>query len=159
MYSHRQSGAPLAWIVLLLTIPMLLFALLSTEMPVAGKVTVAAVLVVVIVSMWIFSSLTVSVDGIHLRWAFGPGLVRKAVPLSEIAHVERTRTSPIYGWGIHITPRGWLYNVWGLDAVWVRLHGGKQFLLGTDEPDRLVEAIERARPGGAEERGRRGRGR
>lgn len=125
---------------------MLLFVATRDDVPLAGQVTVAATLLVVVVSVWIFSSLTISVDGMHLRWAFGPGFVRKAVPLAEIAHVERTRSSPIYGWGIHLTPRGWLYNVWGLDAVWVRLRGGKQFLLGTDEPDRLVEAIQRALP-------------
>ena len=47
----------------------------------------------------------------------------------------------MYGWGIHLTPRGGLYNVSGFRAVAVRLKGGKRFLLGTDEPERVCEAI------------------
>ncbi len=46
--------------------------------------------------------------------------------------------------GIHLTPEGWLYNVSGFRAVAVRLKSGKRFLLGTDEPERLCQAISRA---------------
>jgi hypothetical protein len=91
-----------------------------------------------------FGSLTVRVGDGVLAWRFGPGLIRKSVPLDRVRHVEAVRTSALYGWGIRWTPRGWLYNVSGLGAVEVRLEGGKRFLLGTDHPEELVAAIHAA---------------
>jgi hypothetical protein len=67
--------------------------------------------------------------------------VRKSVPLSSVAHTERTTTTVLNGWGIHYTTRGWLYNVSGRRAVLVKLHDGSQFLLGSDEPEALERAI------------------
>ena len=40
----------------------------------------------------LFASLTVAVTATHLRWWFGPGLIRKQVPLAAIRAVEATRT-------------------------------------------------------------------
>lgn len=90
---------------------------------------------------FLFSSLTIQISDRALRWHFGPGLIHKEVLLSEIQEAEPARINFMYGWGIHLTPRGWLYNVSGFRAVAVRLKGGKRFLLGTDEPERLCEAI------------------
>jgi hypothetical protein len=50
-----------------------------------------------------------------------------------------------YGWGIRITPRGWLYNVSGLDAVELALKNGKCVRIGSDEPHALARAIDHAR--------------
>jgi len=93
----------------------------------------------------LFSSLTVSVDSQTLRWHFGPGFWRKSVPLAEIAGVEAVRNRWWYGWGIRAIPEGWLYNVSGLDAVEISLTNGRRIRIGTDEPARLVEAIEAGR--------------
>jgi len=87
----------------------------------------------------------------ELRWKFGPGLIRKSVPLAEIVSAQPARTGP--SWGIHWSPRtGWLYNVSGFDAVAVTLRSGKKFALGTDEPQalaaRLVEVIQQNQPAG-----------
>ncbi len=51
-----------------------------------------------------------------------------------------------YGWGIHLTPYRWLYNVSGLEAVAITLRNGRKFALGTDDPQDLVDAIERYQP-------------
>ncbi len=75
--------------------------------------------------------------------SFGVGLVRKKVALAEIAACEPIRIRWWYGWGIHLTPYGWLYNVAGLDAVAITLRDGRKFALGTDDPDELVAAIRR----------------
>ena len=64
--------------------------------------------------------------------------------LSEIQEAEATRSSFFCGWGIHLTPRGWLYNVSSFQAVAVRLKSGKGFLLGTDEPEQLLAALRHA---------------
>ena len=106
---------------------------------------------ILLVCAWLFHSLAIEITDRELRWHFGPGLIRKSVPLAEIVSAEPARTGP--SWGIHWSPRtGWLYNVSGFDAVAVTLRGGKKFALGTDEPQilaaRLAEAIRQNPPAG-----------
>jgi hypothetical protein len=69
------------------------------------------------------------------------GLICKKIPLAEIAACEPIRIRWWYGWGIHLTPYGWLYNISGFDAVAIKLRDGRKFALGTDDPDGLAEAI------------------
>lgn len=109
--------------------------------PAAGLFAGAGVLAVLAV---LFGSLTVEVDREALRIRFGPGPIRRSWPLSRVRGAEPLRCSWWWGWGIHLTPRGWLYNVAGLDAVEVRLEGGRSVLVGTDEPRELARAIRRA---------------
>jgi len=90
-----------------------------------------------------FYKLTITIDDEILCASFGVGLVRKKVALAEIAACEPIRIRWWYGWGIHLTPYGWLYNVAGLDAVAITLRDGRKFALGTDDPDELVAAIRR----------------
>ena len=90
-----------------------------------------------------FYKLTITIDDEILCASFGVGLVRKKVALAEIAACEPIRIRWCYGWGIHLTPHGWLYNVAGLDAVAITLRDGRKFALGTDDPDELVAAIRR----------------
>jgi hypothetical protein len=52
-----------------------------------------------------------------------------------------------YGWGIRLTPHGWLFNVGGLDAVELELASGRKFRIGTDEPQGLLNAIRTAMVG------------
>jgi hypothetical protein len=91
--------------------------------------------------MLLFHSLTVEVARGYLVIRFGVGLVRKRWPLKEIESVEIVRNRWWYGWGIRLTPHGWLFNVSGSDAVQVRLENGKQVRIGTDEPEKLQRAL------------------
>ncbi len=90
---------------------------------------------------WLFSSLTVEVDDQNLKWFFGPGFWRKSVARSDIVHASAIRTQWWHGWGIRYTPMGWLYNVYGLDAVAVARQSRRPVLIGTDEPDALLGAL------------------
>ena len=98
-------------------------------------------MVIVWVTAWLFRSLTIEVSEKDLMWYFGPGFPRKRVALSDIASAEVIRTNFWNGWGIHYTPRGWLYNVAGYGAVCVTLRNGKRFCLGSDEPEVLVREL------------------
>jgi len=49
-----------------------------------------------------------------------------------------------YGWGIHLTPHGWLYNISGFLAVEIQMKSGKKYRIGTDEPKKLIEAIQQS---------------
>jgi hypothetical protein len=93
----------------------------------------------------LFGSLTVEVDAREVRLYFGPRFWRRSVPLEDVQAAEVVRNSPVWGWGIRWIPRGWLYNVSGLGAVELTLRNGRRLRIGTDEPDRLVRAIQSAR--------------
>ena len=96
---------------------------------------------------WLFHSLTIEIADGELRWWFGPGWIRKRVPLATVASAKVVRTSLLEGWGIHYSRFGWLYNVSGFDAVAVTLNNGKRFCLGSDEPETLAaELTRRERP-------------
>ena len=91
----------------------------------------------------LFCKLTIKIENGTLRAWFGQGLVRKTVAIADVAECEPIRIPWWYGWGIRLTPYGWLYNVSGLDAVAITLRNGRRFALGTDDPHGLAEALRR----------------
>lgn len=100
-----------------------------------------AVLVLLLIG---FCSLTVRVDREKVVARFGPGPIRRTVQLAEIRAVRAVKNKWWYGWGIRLTPHGWLYNVSGLDAVEMELADNRKVRFGTAEPNELEAAIRRA---------------
>ena len=92
----------------------------------------------------LFSTLTIAIEDGLLRASFGLGLIQKKVRLTEIASVRSIPVRWWYGWGIRLTPHGWLYNVSGWKAVEITLRNGRRFCLGSDEPENLQKAIQEA---------------
>ena len=86
-------------------------------------------------------SLTVRISNNFIEIRFGIGIIRKQFAIAKIQSATIVRNKWYYGWGIRLTPHGWLYNVAGLDAVEIRLNNGKQYRIGTDEPKELHKAI------------------
>jgi hypothetical protein len=99
---------------------------------------------IVLLTGALFSTLTIAIENGMLRARFGPGLIGKTVRLAEIASVRPISVRWWYGWGIHLTPHGWLYNVSGWKAIEITLRSGRRFCLGTDEPENLLNAIQEA---------------
>jgi hypothetical protein len=143
MYAHTQRSWPLVLLLGLSGVVTLALPLVRPEFSqtTGPRLTLAAAGVALFVSAVVFSSLTIRVGDGQLYWHFGPGVVKKSIPLSEIARTESTTTTFLNGWGIHLTSRGWLYNVAGRRAVHVMLRDGTEFLLGSDEPESLERAI------------------
>ena len=135
-YRHTQIGLMLRVAAILPVAPLIgLGFIIDNPLPLT---LLAAVLVFLALA---FSTLTIEVAPGVLSWRFGFGLWRRSVPLAEIASVTAVRNPWWYGWGIHKTPRGWLYNVSGLQAVEIVLKSGSVFRLGTDEAARLARAL------------------
>jgi hypothetical protein len=143
MYQHtqRNRGILLLYCLAALIPLWLLLTRVASQTPLGVRLTILVATLIMITSGFVFSSFTVTIRDGQLQWWFGPRVMRKSVPISGIARVEPTTTSLISGVGVHPTMRGWLYNVGGRRAVLVTLRDGKRFLLGTDEPERLADAI------------------
>ena len=99
------------------------------------------VFAVLILCIFLFFSLSVEISNGVIKCRFGIGPIKKVFDLAEIIDVKTVVNKWYYGWGIRLTPHGWLYNVSGMYAVEITLRSGKKYRIGTDEPDRLAEAI------------------
>jgi hypothetical protein len=139
-YRHTQPGT------------MTLLALLGAfalVMVAAARAAWHPVMAVVLVTLGLlallFCSLTVRIQGRWLECFFGIGVIRKKIALADIVGARQVRNRWYYGWGVRMTPGGWMFNVSGLDAVELELASGKRFRIGTDRPQELLRAIEQAR--------------
>ena len=103
-----------------------------------------SVLLVLAACLALFCTLTVEIDREFLSVRFGPGLIRKKFALGDIAEYRPVRNSWRYGWGIRLTPHGWLFNVSGLSAVEIQLKNGRKYRIGTDVPDELIRELRRS---------------
>jgi len=134
-YEHTQIGHVIIWSLLAILLIVSGFAGLShREIPLV-------VSIILLVCLVLFYKLRITIEDETLCASFGPRIIRKRVRLAEIVGCEPIRIRWWYGWGIHLTPFGWLYNVSGLDAVAITLRAGRRFALGTDDPHGLTAAI------------------
>ena len=135
-YQHTQTGTAL---LIALGVPILIllvvYALTKPSLPFAVFIPI------LLITASLFASLTIEIRDGLLCWRFGVGAIRKSVRLADIQAVEIVKNPWWYGFGIHLTPRGWLYNVSGLRGVEITLKNGKYFRLGTDDPENLAQAI------------------
>ena len=138
-YRHTQFGTVNVVIIIAILPLVFLPAWLAGAAPLAWLILVFLLGVLVL-----FYNLTVEIDDAYLRIAFGIGLIRKRFPLDQIESCLPVRNSWLYGWGIRLTPHGWLYNVSGLDAVELKMKSGKTCRIGTDEPEVLAAALREA---------------
>ena len=90
----------------------------------------------------LFYALTVTVTESDIDIKFGIGLLRKRVPRGDVFLAEPHRTSFCDGWGIRGRTAGRIYNVSGYEAVRLTLHNGRRIIIGTDDPARLLAAIQ-----------------
>ncbi len=142
LYRHKQMGVTILAALGLGAALCLVFGI-ALNAPHA-RPTLFLLAVVFSICAILFSSLTIELSEGSLSWQFGPGLLRKQVASGELTNAVVTETRLIHGWGVHLTRNGWLYNVSGFGAVQITLRSGKTFLLGSDEPEQLCSALQRA---------------
>ena len=136
-YRHTQIGTTTN--IASVSGALILFTLMVWFHVNAALFVVAAIVILMLV---LFSSLTTEVSEEDFTFWFGIGVVRKRILLSDIAACRPVRNPWYYGWGIHWTPRGWLYNVAGSLAVEIDLVNGKRLRVGTNEPEALCTALQ-----------------
>ena len=149
-YSHTKVGW---WLIATLGIVALAIAVIFSGAafdaqslpPAQARMIGWAVVVTLIITAALLTSLTVRVTSDAVTWHFGPGAIHFSLPFTEITGVAVARTPLWAGIGIHWIFTGWVYNVSGRDAVMLTKRDGTSVWIGTDEPERLAAAIERAR--------------
>jgi hypothetical protein len=137
-YRHTQRGT------LMLVVLGLGAAVAGTGAimnPTAGRWLGLAIALGCIVLAWLFSSLTVIVNGGELEWYFGPGAWKYRMALKDIAGVNIVRNNVLNGFGIRMRPGFRLYNVSGLDAVELHLKSGEIRRIGTDDAPGLATVL------------------
>ena len=138
-YKHTQIG----YLLLTLYSIVVLFLGYFTIMTNFHPLTLIGLIIILIV-LGMFSRLTVTVDDQMIKIRFGLGFIRKTFPLKEIKTHRVVKNLWYYGWGIRFTPRGWLFNVSGFSAIELQMKNGKRYRIGTDDPDNLAEALDKA---------------
>lgn len=105
---------------------------------------VAVLMAIILFIVASFTWLQVAIDGNDLRIKFGYGVYRKSFNLLEIESAQAVRNKWYNGWGIRFWPKPptWIYNVSGFDAVEIVMKNGKRYRIGTDEPEKLEQAIQ-----------------
>ncbi len=138
-YRHTQIGT----LTIVAAVLILVFAAAMLSGSDVTRSQVHVVLIVMLLVLVLFYSLTVEIRDGRVHVWFGPGLIRRSISLDEIAAVRAVRNPWYAGWGIRWMPGSyWLWNVSGFDAVELEFKNGKRFRIGTDEPDVLVQAIQ-----------------
>ncbi len=150
-YEHRQTGP---WHVVLElmgagTWGMAVWQIAAGHARTPLFVSLLALGAILLTVAAMFGYLDVWDAGDRLSVRFGPlPLMGTSVPYGNIESVERSGSSFIYGYGVHGLPGVFLaLNIWGMGAVKIRLKRRSRFwrartvILGTDEPERLVEFL------------------
>jgi hypothetical protein len=114
-----------------------LIAVISAEL----RIILVAVIVALAVAFYLFNSLTIEVSESELQWYFGPGLLRKRVPLSDIAKVEPVELPRMSGSGIGYALGGWVYFIKRGDGVQIHRRNNSVVTFGTDDQAGLLAAL------------------
>ena len=141
-YKHKQIGTLVLYALGFGVVATA--ALLALVSPGPANVVAGVVLVVLLLCMFLFWSLSVEVTSDRLAVWFGPGVIRRVFRMEDIGDARIVRNPWYYGWGIRLTPHGWLFNVSGFDAVELQFKNNRRFRIGTDEPQQLLTAIQQA---------------
>ncbi|WP_209330547.1 hypothetical protein [Lunatimonas salinarum] len=108
-----------------------------------GALVAVFVLISVAVLLFVIE-LDVKIDERHLRFRYFPLLAERTYPLEDIESLSLIRYNSLRkfgGWGIRTNFQYWVYNTGGNHGIMVKTKK-KQFLLGTQQPEAALGAIQ-----------------
>jgi hypothetical protein len=135
-YKHTQIG-------FLLIIALGAAALMIGNLILATNFSIMAILLLafMLLCLLLFATLTVEVNAQEINIQFGIGVIRKRFALKDVQNYRTVKNPWYYGWGIHLIPDGWLYNVSGWEAIELQMKNGHKYRIGTDDPQGFMDAI------------------
>jgi hypothetical protein len=92
----------------------------------------------------IFSSMTIRVTSEAVEWWLGLPLMKRRIPIADIASVRAGQVGWLTGLGIRTDGRNVTWIVTGRSVVILTLANGRHTRLGSNEPERVVEVIRAA---------------
>jgi len=142
-YRHTQIG----W-----TITIVMLAILAFLLWTAGKISHLGLFGTIFLLFFgaltfLFCTLNARVDDEALVVSFGPGLVRRRVPLSDIESATTYRLpwyAVAYGLRMNLKGTRQLWRVSGKWTVDLKLSGDRELFVGTDQPEALEAVIRSA---------------
>ena len=138
-YKHKQNGS---FILFALSLGVLMTVwILFKVFPGPGTIITAIIMVVLLICIVLFWSLTVELTIDHLSVKLGLGIIHKEIRYEDIREARVVKNPLYYGWGIRWIPRGYMYNVSGFGAVELEFNDDQRFRIGSDEPQKLLSAI------------------
>ena len=151
-YENTQPGTFIrvmtsSWVVFFGVLAVVMLALGQKEAAIGlGVVNVGLALILGIV-LALSHSLTVRVSRSEIALSFGVDLIRKQFPIGDISSASIVQNRWYNGFGIRKIRGGWLYNVSGFDAIEIQLKNERKYRIGTDQPEKLLAAVESALAG------------
>ena len=136
-----------SWVVVFGVLAVVMLALGEKEAAIVLGVITVMVAVILGIVVVLFHSLTVRISRSDIALSFGVGVIRKRFPIGDIRSVRIARNRWYNGWGIRMIRGGWLYNVSGFDAIEIQLKNERKYRIGTDQPKKLLAAVESALAG------------
>jgi hypothetical protein len=150
-YRHRQT-ATLFYYLPVVVVVVVAAPLIFATMPFPSALALCAVIVGSAgAAVAMFSRLGIEVDSgrngdAGLRWAMSFGWPAGRVPIAEIAQAGIVPVTFWMGTGIHfIFRRRWVWNVAFGNGVQIEKRDGSRIILGTNDPEGLLAAIQTAR--------------
>ena len=137
-YKHTQIGHLMIGVLLAL---IAYFSVLVYVSEYDLVVIISMLAVIAILSS--FLSLTVQISQGILKIRFGYGIFSKTFNIQDISSARVAEHRWYYGWGIKYWwwPRTWIYSVSGMQSIEIILQNGKRYRIGTDEPEKVIEAL------------------
>jgi hypothetical protein len=140
-YEHVQYGyVGAGTLVFVLIMGVLTLPEAFDDSTSAGWAVTATLVVIAAITVW-FSKLAVTIEETTLTAAFGLGRPHKTIDLSDVVTATPVRNRWTQGTGIRKISGGWMYNVWGLDAIELTLHSGEIVRIGTNDLDNLLASV------------------
>jgi lipid-A-disaccharide synthase-like uncharacterized protein len=143
MYRTKQIGWVIIILLMLVMIGQLILVMILEDNDQEVKPYIYLTIAVFGALLLLFYRLETVIDQTEIRISFGIGLIKKKIALGEIEQTEAVRNTFWYGWGIRLTPHGWMWNIAGYDAVQLTLKSGKKFRIGTDNAQLLKSEIDK----------------
>jgi hypothetical protein len=137
---HSQMG----WTITIVMLAILGFLLFAAGR--AGAMSPIGVAITVLFGILtiLFCTLNATVDEEQLRISFGPGLVRRRVPLADIESCDVFHLpwwAIAYGLRMNLKGTRQLWRVSGKWTVDLKLASGRELFVGTDQPEALAAVI------------------
>ena len=148
LYFHEEQHFDRRLLLAVALIPLIMFVvlLLSPQtQPAALLVFIPVAALLIFVGAYMKLITEVGPDGIAVRLRPFPTF---RYAFSRLQSVQPRKYRPILeygGWGIRWSARGWAYNARGNEGVQLVLDDGGRVLIGSQEAERLAEAIEYGR--------------